>query len=386
MERSMQAAQWKPLIVPVVITLAHVLVLVAGLGSGVAWLSGLLTAGAWAWVAWQQHRLLGTARALLERHEEQARNRRKSLSELREGLSVEVNGVDREIMRVRGLIADAVHELGEAFAEMSRHAKLQQTAVTRILSQTGGDGEGLDVRKFTETAAGLMNGLVQSLTQVSQQSSATVRQIDEMVKQLDAIFDLLGDVKSIADQTNLLALNAAIEAARAGEAGRGFAVVAEEVRNLSERSTTFNEQIRKLVSNSKEAVAAVRETVGEMASRDVSLSEGARDEASRLLSQVERINSGLAEGIQEVSASRDHISESVGRAVRCLQFEDISTQALSTAQKHAQRIDSINVEVVEVSGGEAPSALSSKPREDWRQPTHKPVEQVSMDSGAVELF
>src|SRR3546814_6363889 len=93
-----------------------------------------------------------------------------------------------------------------------------------------------------------------------------------MGKHLDAIFDLLGDVKTIADQTNLLALNAAIEAARAGEAGRGFAVVAEEVRSLSERSTNFNEQIRKLVSVSKDAIAKVRDTVGDMATRDSSVS------------------------------------------------------------------------------------------------------------------
>src|SRR3546814_2120216 len=104
-----------------------------------------------------------------------------------------------------------------------------------------------------------------------------------MVKHLDAIFDLLGDVKTIADQTNLLALNAAIEAARAGEAGRGFAVVAEEVRSLSERSTNFNEQIRKLVSVSKDAIAKVRDTVGDMATRDSSVSSGAQDRKSTRL-------------------------------------------------------------------------------------------------------
>src|SRR3546814_20416939 len=97
-----------------------------------------------------------------------------------------------------------------------------------------------------------MSGLADALGQVSRQSVTTVGQIDEMVKHLDAIFDLLGDVKTIADQTNLLALNAAIEAARAGEAGRGFAVVAEEVRSVAESSTNFNEQIRTPASVSTE--------------------------------------------------------------------------------------------------------------------------------------
>src|SRR3546814_17142084 len=113
-----------------------------------------------------------------------------------------------------------------------------------------------------------------------------------MVKHLDAIFDLLGDVKTIADQTNLLALNAAIEAALAGDAGRGFAVVPEEVRSLSERSTNFNEQIRKLVSVSKAATAQVRDNVGDLARRVSSVSIGAQDAGNSLLGQLAANNAG----------------------------------------------------------------------------------------------
>jgi len=47
-----------------------------------------------------------------------------------------------------------------------------------------------------------------------------------------------------------LAVNASIEAARAGDAGLGFAVVAEEVRALSERTTS--------------AVGSISQKLGEM--------------------------------------------------------------------------------------------------------------------------
>jgi methyl-accepting chemotaxis protein len=382
LEPDMHVQTLKLLAVPGVTTMLFAAVMFAGAGAVVAWGAGALALAAWLWMAWQQARGLAGAQAELARLQAERAQRHAAISELGDGLAGEVGGVQREVTRVQTLIAEAVRDLGASFSDMNRQSQAQQAAVSRILSQTSqGDG-GVDVRRFAETASGLMNGLVDSLAQVCRQSSATVGQIDEMVRQLDAIFELLGDVKSIADQTNLLALNAAIEAARAGEAGRGFAVVAEEVRNLSERSTSFNEQIRKLVGNSKDAVAKVRDTVGAMASRDLSLSESARDEAGRLFGQVERINQGLASGISEVSAAREHISSAVARAVRSLQFEDISTQALGSALRHAERAGSIGAEVLESAGADT----RSMPRVDWRQPQHKPVAQESLQAGAVELF
>src|SRR3546814_3490513 len=88
-------------------------------------------------------------------------------------------------------------------------------------------------------------------------------------------------------------------------------------------TTNFNEQIRKLVSVSKDAIAKVRDTVGDMATRDSSVSSGAQEEVNRLLGQVAAINDGLTQGLRTVADARTQISEAVGRAVRCLQFEEI---------------------------------------------------------------
>lgn len=370
----MQALPWKPLAIPAAFTVLHLATRLFAPGDVAVWLSGLVAALSWATLAVLQLRQL-------QRLEQQGERRARSLAALRGGLMQEALAAGQEVERVRGLIKDAVQQLGAAFAEMDRQARVQEKAVSGILAQNGGAGAGLDMRRFAESAVGLMSGLADSLDQVSRQSVTTVGQIDDMVKHLDAIFELLGDVKTIADQTNLLALNAAIEAARAGEAGRGFAVVAEEVRSLSERSTSFNEQIRKLVSVSKEAIAKVRDTVGDMATRDSSISSGAHDEVSRLLAQVASINDGLTQSLRTVGEARTQISEAVGRAVRCLQFEDISTQALGVAQAHAKRVEAI--------GGELESdraAAEPAPGAEWQAPVHRPVAQVSMQEGTVDLF
>src|SRR5690606_36834914 len=134
------------------------------------------------------------------------------------------------------------------------------------------------------------------------------------------------------------------EAARAGEAGRGFAVVADEVRNLSERSTAFNEQIRKLAHSSKDAIAKVRDTVTTMASRDLDRSRGARDEAAAMLERVSGINRGLGIGMREIADCGRAIDGSVAEALRSLQFEDVATQALDAATLRLERLSAINTE------------------------------------------
>ncbi len=321
----------------------------------------------------------------------------RRLHELRSGLATEMNGLHHEVGRVRSLLSEAIRQLGASFDAMNRHSQTQSAVISKILVRTGpeDEGGGPSVRHFAQQAGQLMGGLVDTLSEVSSQSLVSVQQIDSMVQHLDAIFELLGDVRSIADQTNLLALNAAIEAARAGEAGRGFAVVAEEVRNLSERSNNFNEQIRKLVSSSKEAVAKVRDTVGGLASRHSDRSQHAKDEVSRLLNQIDDINRLLGDSVREVSTSGERISQAVAEAVRCLQFEDIATQALGAADRHVNRLTAINEEAAAlplIRGEDAvyapplPKPQAGITAQDWREHQHKPVSQVSMSEGAVELF
>lgn len=329
------------------------------------------------------------------------REQEQLLGELRTFVGKEIEGSRHEIERARDLIRQAVAGLGGSFEEMNQKSRQQSSAMARIIADQDGAG-GVDVARFAQHASSRMEQLVEALEQVAGQSTTTVQHIDQMAQHLDGIFALLEDVKSIADQTNLLALNAAIEAARAGEAGRGFAVVADEVRNLSERSTTFNEQIRKLAHSSKDAIAKVRDTVSHMASRDLDRSREARAEAAQMLQNVAAINSSLGDGMREISECGRAIDGSVAEAVRALQFEDIATQALGGAHVHLDRLDAINREALALqdllhrSNGayddEMLQALQrlgqrlNELRGEWEAPPHKPVTQQTMGAGTVELF
>lgn len=384
---------------PLALTLTLFAVEAIGVSPPVRW--GAMTAMTLAWLGFAWSQLRPSARAILELDEQL-----RLLDDLRKFISAEVQGSRTEIERTRELIRESVGKLGGSFEAVNRKSRQQGEVVARLIDRRiDGDGKtgggGADVSRFALQASQQMEQLVEALEAVSGQSNTTVTHIDAMAVHLDGIFSLLEDVKSIADQTNLLALNAAIEAARAGEAGRGFAVVADEVRNLSERSTTFNEQIRKLAHSSKDSIARVRDTVSQMASRDLDRSRGARLEAATMLERVDGINRGLGKGMSEIAECGREIDKSVAEAVRSLQFEDIATQALTAANLHLQRLGAINREasalqdLLHRSGGggaEVRQALTSlrqhisQMRGEWERPPHKPVAQQSMDAGSVELF
>ena len=377
-----------PLALTLILTIAEIL------GWPLAVRLGTMGAMTLAWLAfaWSAYRP-AEANAL-------SREQTRLLEELRNFVGSEVSGSKQEIERTRELIRESVAKLGSSFDAVNRKSRQQGEVVARIIDRTGDDGAGVDVQQFALQASQKMEQLVEALEAVAGQSGNTVTHIDAMAEHLDGIFALLEDVKSIADQTNLLALNAAIEAARAGEAGRGFAVVADEVRNLSERSTAFNEQIRKLAHSSKESIAKVRDTVTTMASRDLDRSRGARAEAAAMLERVDGINRGLGNGMREIAECGRAIDGSVAEAVRSLQFEDIATQALGAANLHLERLSAINQEATALHDllhrshhdSEVKHALGTlvqrigQMRSEWERPPHKPVMQQSMDAGSVELF
>lgn len=132
----------------------------------------------------------------------------------------------------------------------------------------------------------------------AQQSAQEIVQITEIID-------------GLAFQTNLLALNAGVEAARVGEMGRGFAVVANEVRALAQRSSEAADNIKRLLSSSREQV-----------DRGAELVKGAGTVLHSIIGKVTDISGGVSDAAQLTQEQAERAND-VNRAIAEM---DVMTQ------------------------------------------------------------
>lgn len=123
-----------------------------------------------------------------------------------------------------------------------------------------------NTHEILSTSQNITENMNESI-QVVNHSSEKIRTINEQVQNFKGKIDKIGEivdlVKKVASQSNLLALNASVEAARAGESGKGFAVVADQVRQLSNNTSESAEDIVKYVSELKEDIDVLAESMEE---------------------------------------------------------------------------------------------------------------------------
>ncbi len=307
--------------------------------------------------------------------------------------------IGHELKRVQELIADAIVTLQSSFTRLNSETQKQQDTVMGMMQSMSGDAKGQSVEQFSIEMREVLEYMMGLLTNVSKRSADTIHKIDDMVGQIEAIFVLQEDVKSIADQTNLLALNAAIEAARAGDAGRGFAVVADEVRKLSLHSNQLNEQIRKQAEKAKSTIAEARNVIGEVAQRDMNEAMGSKTRIDGMLSGLKKMNDQMASTLGDVRVMIGNVDEQVSHAIRSLQFEDIVRQQLDhsivRSQQLAEFAGHIQSELSALHGShqsidEVLTRLGQQMQQAntrMHKATDRPASsQDSMDDGGVELF
>ncbi len=326
--------------------------------------------------------------------------------ELEQTFSCERQVIGNEINRTSGLLSEAVLGMSESFHNMKNISDRQHSLLNAHVNHEQVDDNDntsnkadfekeLSMHEFLEQSSRLTNEFVQVVINNSKQSLKTLSHIDHMVKQVDSIFSLLQNVEGLANRTNLLALNASIEAARAGEVGRGFAVVADEVRSLSISSSELNEQIRGKISGAKATIESLRSGVEEMASADMSQTFETQSKINEMTGKMGLISRNMEESITELTTMSNEMDTAVGNAVRSLQFEDMTSQALASISTNIEQFDALSQQLHDVGGSndslfvkvDKINAVCQAVRKHTTSiGEHRTVSQETMDEGEIELF
>ncbi|MFS0654622.1 methyl-accepting chemotaxis protein [Bacillus sp. 179-C3.3 HS] len=129
-----------------------------------------------------------------------------------------------------------------------------------------------------------------SFEHIANETDQNMGLLEGLSQQVESISSIATTISGIASQTQLLALNAAIEAAHAGTYGNGFSVVAAE--------------IRKLATNSKEAIVKVDQYVNAIHLEVEKVSKGTSRAKSSVFTNLDLVKQTNEEFINVGEAAR----------------------------------------------------------------------------------
>ncbi|MDI2593735.1 methyl-accepting chemotaxis protein [Pseudomonas sp. 681] len=245
----------------------------------------------------------------------------KKIHDLIERVSQTVGEVERQAGQVENVSAQSnqavsgqrtqIEQVATAMNQMSATSlEVARSAAAAVSSAHSVNDETLSGRGLVESQQGSIAALASEIDQ-------SVRVVNQLASDSQAISRVLDVIKSIAEQTNLLALNAAIEAARAGEQGRGFAVVADEVRTLAKRTQQSTEEIEQMITRLHGGVSAAVKAMGishEMANGTVGQSEKVQRALENILGAVGMIvdqNQQIAAAVEQQTAVAHDIDQNI---------------------------------------------------------------------------
>ena len=200
--------------------------------------------------------------------------------------------------------AEQMRSLSQQIASANEETSTQASMVSAAAEQVSANVQ--SVATATEELNANTREIAANASEAAQVATKAVEIADETkttFDQLDESGTKIGNVVkviyAIAEQTNLLALNATIEAARAGEAGKGFAVVADEVKKLANQTAQATEEI----SSTAEVISNHTRVAGE-----------AIEEISSIIRSIHDIQTTIASGVEEQTATTAEIAHSVTEA------------------------------------------------------------------------
>lgn len=241
--------------------------------------------------------------------------------------------------------ADLVKHLADAVTGVARDAEGARRAAEKAdaAAERGG-------KAVLETAAGMAR-----IRQTVMDTSGVIEELGRASAQIGGI---VSTIDEIASQTNLLALNAAIEAARAGEAGRGFAVVADEVRKLSERSSSATQEIAGVITQVQSRTALASSAI-EAGTRDVAAGAALAEQAGSALLEIQGVVGELSRQVQGIGAAAVQMSASADEVSRSIEeVAAVVEESSAAAEEMSASAEEVSASIQTVAGATAQQSAS----------------------------
>jgi methyl-accepting chemotaxis protein len=201
-----------------------------------------------------------------------------------------------------------------------------------------------------ETGRSSVEATIAGITEIKNASVITSEAIATLSEKASDIGSILSVIDEVAEQTNLLALNAAIIAAQAGEHGKGFAVVAEEIKELSERTTSSTKEISKVIAAVQQEVSKAVESIA-LAEQSISdgeqLSYQSGEALAKILSGVKNSSSQIIE-IARTTESQSRESQQIRNAIE--RVSEMITQIATATGQQGRGADMIIAAVEKMKG------------------------------------
>jgi len=245
-----------------------------------------------------------------------------------------------EMSQTAKVIAENSKEGFSAVEKTSASVEEINASLTEVLENTRKSAEfAAEVRRLlTDSGTLAVADAVEAMERIIDEVNHSAEIITRLRERSRSIEKVLSVIREVTESTNLLSLNAAILAAQAGEYGKSFSVVADEIRGLSDRTSSSAREIASIVRTIQdeigEAAGSIRMGVEKTeAGKELIFKAGeaigetleAAQRSAKMSQVIERATNEQAIGLRQITHAMESISGMIGHVAKATEEQGKGT-------------------------------------------------------------